>query len=173
MDYYTFTLEAPYVCAFAANTSESILGFFTDTYNTVTTYSLAFDSLYKFETREAALIKAREINPTCEKNYIYGPLPLVITGTPVEPTKQPVDCFPGDTLTLKATVDCPEEPTAVLKYTWSINSVVVADATTDTFSYVVKEDDTGSILSIVCLVNASAPDLWTGQTNIKFFYSVE
>jgi hypothetical protein len=172
MSFSSFTLELPAVCAFAADTTSNKLGFFTDTYNTVTTYPSSYDSLFTFETKAEALIKARDIDPGCPKNYVYGPVPVETTSVPSIESGDIVDCKIGDLLTLTFDVVCAADPTALVEYTWVLDGKIMADKKSNTISFTVPEKEPLTVLSFSCRADVVAADNWTTAVSKVYLYQI-
>ena len=152
-----YILEAPNVCAFGVNQVANKLGFFVDDLGVVTYYGSSITDVLSFTNREDALSAARSIDPTCSKNYIYGPAPLTLTKN----FEDNLEVTEGQTVTFECTGVCDADPQAVITYKWIVGAVETSD-TGSSFTHTFNRID-GGLIDIRCQVEVQAADNWTNK----------
>lgn len=164
-----FILQAPYVCAFAVDTANQRLGFCTTTLGVETYYSTDFDEVRQFTSLEEALTSARSVDPTCEKNYIYGPLPVDTVSNPAEVF---IDAEVGIPFVGEFFVTSPADPSCNVVYQWFVKGTEQTDALTNTFTYTPISDDLMYNVSINCKATVTGADNWKNTVSHTFMLQV-
>lgn len=159
-----YTLEPPYTCAYCSEPGPGKLGIYIDTPGSIIGAPDTYTDFQQFTSQEDCYAAVLLDDPTCPKNFVYGPIPIDcdlsdITNLKAEPNTEV-------TLTVNAT--CSADPTAVFKYTWlKLWPETPVGAETNSFTFTTPAEY-NSPVEYRCRVEITGEHSWTASYNYTF-----